>query len=283
MRFMSRRLSLFKKPKEIRYNIRVSEIFDDTIRPAFQDDLISKVKSVFRSRGICQVAVVHKNYKLIGTVKRSRLLKSSSFSFVKDILDEIGIFTCESSEVNEVILEMLKYKEDCIPVVNEKDSLNYKGILSLENIMDALTKVNTELLNTKIEEIMKKGKSFCYLDDTIFKAWEKMNEEGSTGLFILDNENKVVGVITHHDILVAKAPGIDVAIENHKDTNHITVNKIMNKNVIRVKPTCTLIEAAKTMLKYRIGRLPVVNPESNEYLGSVTKEDIVKHLIQSIL
>lgn len=285
MRFMPRRINIFSRIKESKFTIKIYEIYDNTIRPLSEDDLISKAKSLLKSRGISQVAVIHKNHKLMGTVKRHKLLKhnTSIFSFVKDIADEANIFACINSDITDTTIKMLENKEDCIPVIKEEVNMIYEGIVGLENVMDALTKINTELLNHNVEAIMKKNKSFCYPDDTISRAWEKMNEENTTGLFVINNKRKVIGVITHHDMLQSRTPGIDVAIENHKDTNYITVSRLMNKHVIAIRPTCTIIEAAKTMLKYKIGRLPIIKPDNGEYIGSVTKEDIVKYLIPSLL
>jgi|BEDMetMinimDraft_2_1075160.scaffolds.fasta_scaffold03135_1 CBS domain-containing membrane protein len=281
---MQRRLSFFKKAITSSYVIRVNEILDDTIRPVLPDDLIIKVKSIFRSRGICQIPVTNEGSKLVGTVKRYKFLKSSSKTsamLVQDVLEEVLLYTCIKTEIKEITEEMLQRREDCIPVIEDEQNKRYSGILSLENVMDALTKINTELLNSKVIDVVKKNKGFCYSDDTLFKVWEKMKEENTNGLFVLDKDKKVVGVITHYDVLIAKIPGLNIALENHKESNYITVNKIMNKNVIKIRPNCTIIEAAKTMLKYKISRLPIVG-SNNEYLGSITKDDIVKYLLPSI-
>jgi anti-sigma regulatory factor (Ser/Thr protein kinase) len=59
------------------------------------------------------------------------------------------------------------------------------------------------------------------------------------------------------------------------------VTKYMTKDVLVVKDNDTVIEALKTFVSFRVGRLPVVN-ESNHIVGIITKGDITRGLLKAL-
>lgn len=56
------------------------------------------------------------------------------------------------------------------------------------------------------------------------------------------------------------------------------VKDIMNVNVIMIKPSATVKEAASEMTKHHIGSLVVISAEG-EALGIITERDILSHVV----
>jgi CBS domain-containing protein len=70
------------------------------------------------------------------------------------------------------------------------------------------------------------------------------------GMVILDGEGKLAGIITRGDVLRAL---------DQDPTGAMTVVEAGKQNVVVTHPDETLHEASEKMLRYNIGRLPVVD------------------------
>ncbi|WAP54303.1 CBS domain-containing protein [Streptomyces sp. S465] len=79
------------------------------------------------------------------------------------------------------------------------------------------------------------------------------------GLPVVDEDDKVVGVITGTD-LSAPAP---------------TAGQLMSRPAITVRPQDSIVDAARAMDRHRVERLPVVD-EENRLIGIVTRRDLLR-------
>jgi acetoin utilization protein AcuB len=87
---------------------------------------------------------------------------------------------------------------------------------------------------------------------------------------VLDGQGSLIGIVDRADIELflskAGSPGV------YKRNYH--VEQLMTKAVVSVPPDCPLEEAAMTMVRHKIGSLPVV--EDGLLVGIVTETDIFK-------
>jgi len=125
---------------------------------------------------------------------------------------------------------------------------------------------------------MSKNIIYATLDETIYDVSKKLYENRITGLPILDDKGKIVGIISQSDIvkLLEKYKEEDLRNLSLKD-----FLKKRKKRLIVASPNSTIKRLIRLMVKYDISRIPIVDKEK-KLVGIVTKSDIVK-LISSEL
>ncbi|NJL55275.1 CBS domain-containing protein [bacterium] len=119
-------------------------------------------------------------------------------------------------------------------------------------------------------------------------------ERRISGLLVMDEQNKLVGVISESDLMwresgVSPPPYVMfldsvIYLQNparyeeqlHKALGQ-TVGEVMSKNVITIHPDRPLQEAARIMHEKDIHRLPVVDA-SGQAIGIITRGDIVRSM-----
>ncbi|MBN2114944.1 MAG: IMP dehydrogenase [Anaerolineales bacterium] len=89
-----------------------------------------------------------------------------------------------------------------------------------------------------------------------------VDETGTGGILILDEDEKLIGIVSTRDLL----------FEN--DMNK-PVTDIMSRNVHTAPPDTSLKDAERLLHEYRVEKLPLVNDKGN-VVGLVTLKDIMK-------
>jgi CBS domain-containing protein len=84
-------------------------------------------------------------------------------------------------------------------------------------------------------------------------------------------QGKLVGIVTHRDLLKAAATHCAKPSEQP-----LWAADIMTRDVRTVRPDTPLRDAVKTMLQHKYGCLPVVD-EGGALLGILTEADLVKY------
>lgn len=148
------------------------------------------------------------------------------------------------------------------------------------------------------KEVMVKNVKTFHPQDKVSKVAETFAEYGISGGPVVDDEGKVVGIITEHDIIKVgeKHPKLLTPLESHlplalglsikdhepedvaealDDIKGKRVKEVMTEEVKTVPPDAGMGKIARMMEKHEINRIPVVNGEK-ELLGLVARADIVK-------
>jgi tRNA nucleotidyltransferase (CCA-adding enzyme) len=103
-------------------------------------------------------------------------------------------------------------------------------------------------------------------ETTIDEAQRVLLRYGHSGLSVVDEGDRLVGVISRRDL--------DLAL--HHGFGHAPVRGYMTAPVRTVSPATSLAEIQNLMLKWDIGRLPVV--QEGELVGIVTRTDVLRQL-----
>ena len=114
----------------------------------------------------------------------------------------------------------------------------------------------------------------------IIEAKEKMEENGIRHLPVIDEHNKVVGIITDRDVRSAM-PSVFSTCREDIGTQRIsalTVSEVMMKDVVTISPMDTLQDALLLIHRSRKGALPVVD-SNGELKGIITRRDLIRAFI----
>ena len=108
-------------------------------------------------------------------------------------------------------------------------------------------------------------------------AWKLIQERRIRHLPVVD-EGRLVGIVTDRDLRrVLPSPATSLEIhELHYLLDKITVSEVMTKDVITTAPFTAIPDAARTLLRNRIGALPVV--EGGMLVGILSQTDVLEAL-----
>ncbi len=145
-----------------------------------------------------------------------------------------------------------------------------------------LHQVNTELTLEKIKQdflaqvpypllardLMSSPVRTIPPETTIEQAKHILLRYGHSGLSVVNLEGKLVGIISRRDL--------DLAL--HHGFNHAPVKGYMTRDPKTISPNTPLPEIQALIVRYDIGRLPVV--ENDTLLGIVTRTDILDQVFK---
>ncbi|OKH16902.1 CBS domain-containing protein [[Limnothrix rosea] IAM M-220] len=101
-------------------------------------------------------------------------------------------------------------------------------------------------------------------ETSIEEAQRVLLRYGHSGLVVVDDAEKLVGIISRRDL--------DLAL--HHGFQHSPVKGYMSRKVRTILPTTTLRDIETLMVNFDVGRLPVV--EGDRLLGIVTRTDVLR-------
>ena len=118
-------------------------------------------------------------------------------------------------------------------------------------------------------------------DAGVLEARRKMEENGIRHLPVVDEYNKVIGIISDRDIRSALPSVFSTCREDPKEIQQISalkVGDVMNKKTITISPMDTLEDALLLMQKSNKGALPVVDRDG-KLKGIISTRDLARAFI----
>ena len=126
----------------------------------------------------------------------------------------------------------------------------------------------------------------------IHQAAQLMVEHGVSGLPVVDDDGRLVGIISEGDLILRQTRrrerpwwhsffenGEQLAREYQKAVG-TTVGEVMTRSVVSISPVWGIETAAAIMQNRRIRRLPVVH--DGRLVGIVTRADLIKALATEV-
>lgn len=123
-----------------------------------------------------------------------------------------------------------------------------------------------DILESNSYEIIKINHS-----SKIFEAIKLMKEKNVSGIFVVDDEDKLVSIFTERDIVHCIYDNIPLSE---------TLENIVRKDITVFDPITPLSTAISIALRKKIRHLPVV--EKGQIIGMVTFRDLVTHLLPEV-
>ncbi|MGI6453019.1 MAG: helix-turn-helix transcriptional regulator [Syntrophomonadaceae bacterium] len=203
------------------------------------------------------------------------------------------------NERQERILEIVKKYG---PITGEKISevLNVTraalrpdlAVLTMSGFLEAKPRVGYTFRTEKMENQIKKVLSQYLVRDiqsmpvivkqdcSIYDAIVTLFIEDTGSIFVVDEENSLVGVVSRKDLLKTTL--------GHGDIHKVPVSVIMTRmpNVITVALDETVAETVRKLVEHEVDSLPVVKSfvnsqgaEKMEVVGKVTKTNLARFLL----
>ena len=141
----------------------------------------------------------------------------------------------------------------------------------------------------KVKEIMTKEVTSVSPETDVKKALDLLLRMEISGLPVIDDKGRLLGMFTEKDILRNILPsyiekvGRFIYQENPKSIKNkfeglakLTVSQLMRKDVITVDENTSLCEVAHLMLTQKVRRIPVLDDKEKRVSGIVAREDVVR-------
>ena len=146
----------------------------------------------------------------------------------------------------------------------------------------------------RVKEVMSRDLVTIDAGDSVHEAIQLMTENKVAALPVVDRQGKCIGFLSSSD-LVEVTRDVDEGLYEVENTDqslwglyfdklndrvgHQRVTDLMSENVIGVKPDAPLFDAASTMLREHVHRLPVIDGERH-LLGIVSMTDILQAFVE---
>lgn len=130
-----------------------------------------------------------------------------------------------------------------------------------------------------VKDFMTKKVVYVSPDTTVAHAADMMREQGLRRLPVIEND-KLVGIVTERTMAEAspsKATTLSIYEMNYL-LNKTKIRDVMIRDVVTVSPYASLEDAIYTMMKNRVGIVPVV--ESGQVYGVITDKDVFKAFLE---
>ena len=134
-------------------------------------------------------------------------------------------------------------------------------------------------MNT-VSELMTSKVHTMAPDDDLMKATAIMQNAHIRHIPVV-RDDKVVGLITHRDLLRAQIDALGKLNSDDSLTTLVALpaSERMRRNLITIAPDAHPVDAARAMLQGKLGCLLVVDPE-DKLEGIVTEADFVKWALE---
>ena len=101
-----------------------------------------------------------------------------------------------------------------------------------------------------------------------------------TALPVIGKEGQLVGIVTEKDLLDVSPIAVLGAHTISHLLSAIAVEEAMTRRVITVQEDCPLEEAARILVEYKVGSLPVMR--GDQLVGMVTEIDILRTMMDAL-
>ncbi|WP_409227926.1 CBS domain-containing protein [Gudongella sp. SC589] len=145
-----------------------------------------------------------------------------------------------------------------------------------------------------IKDIMTKDVITVTMDDNVEKCASLLIKHNLSGLPVLDESGKLVGIVTEGDLIRRasriKGPAVLEVLggliyldspkkfmDELKNSMGQKAGDVMTKKVVTIDPEQTIEEGATLLVEKKVKRLPVVD-KKGELVGIVSRRDIMSYL-----
>lgn len=166
----------------------------------------------------------------------------------------------------------------------------------MKRMQEKYNNISLGEIHMTVETIMTKQVITVQEDATIETCAHILSTNRLSGLPVVNDTGKLVGIVTEGDLIRRKTDvqtpayleflgGIiyldnpNKFFEDVKKTMGLYVHEIMSTELITIHPDDTVEKAANLLVHHKIKRLPVLDDE-DQLIGIVARKDIMQYLFQ---
>lgn len=120
-----------------------------------------------------------------------------------------------------------------------------------------------------VKDLMSENPATCRMEDSLNRPAQLMWERDCGCIPVIDDLNRVVGIITDRDICMG-------AYTQGRALAAVSVSSVCTKQVFTCAPDDTLERAEALMAKHAIRRLPVTSEPDGRIVGVLSISDLAK-------
>jgi len=113
---------------------------------------------------------------------------------------------------------------------------------------------------------------------SLAEAVDKLDLYQVSGLPVLDENDRLIGVVTEHDVISWVLPG---SREGKQDPASVTVSEVMTAPAAHIDEYADVMDAVRLMLERRIKRLPVTS--GGRLVGIISRIDVCQAILEGRL
>ena len=145
----------------------------------------------------------------------------------------------------------------------------------------------------KVREVMSKKVISVSPDTSIKELSAIVFKKKLQAVPVVDKSGKLLGIVAESDILAKLYPTQRDFVEDFVESSDfegmeekllgvmkLSAKDVMNRAAICTYPESPLLKAASKMMVKRVGRMPVIDPETNKLLGVISKGDVIRAILK---
>ncbi|WP_135605738.1 HPP family protein [Methanococcoides sp. NM1] len=240
-----------------------------------EDDFVTHARQMLRDYFLRSLPVIDGSERLVGILTDQDVLNitaNKSHVTVAGYARECPLITPDMDAIKAARL-LVEVGMHRVPVVASTSDRKLVGMLS---DVDLLKKFKITRISPKmVKEIMETKVKTCNPNDSISKVWQNMLDQDFTGIPVVSEKNKPMGMITRMDIIKAGFARIGSSDAHGTKPNDSTkVEKLMSTPIYATLPETSISKAIEMVLHYDIGRLIIIN--DSKMMGIVGRHDLLK-------
>ena len=192
-----------------------------------------------------------------------------------------------------LIIEVIDTPEKIDHALESTAPMVREGLITVEGV-EVISYVHRFLRplpsDRQAREIMTQDPVIVRQDEPILSAWEKMLKQNIKALPVVDENNRVVGLLTHEDFMERAGLNARLAVARKLDeeslgaemeilrSSHLAAQDVMSTPPITISLNDPIGLAAELLVRHSITRLPVVD-EDRKLVGMVSRLDILRQVM----
>lgn len=275
--------------------MKVEEVMSTDLIVGYVPGTVKSALNLLAKHNVSGMPILKKDTKkVVGVLTRTDIFKNADEEQLALIMSKEVHSVTNDQDIKDAAKLLLEKRIHGLPVVNKKKNL--VGIISPKDILKVLSDKNERETENYFTNIVAP----TYQDTPINIAMEIINITSENALPVLNDELKLIGIVTDGDLFklshihesVSQTnmgmggdedqwtwEGIRDTVRLHYSTSEVTlpqipVKEIMITDVVKGFKNTTVSEIANSMLKHDISHIPIVDA-NDRLIGMISDIDLM--------